>query len=167
MARKKRKATLPPSGDIGPDTEAQRDGAIYPVDTKTGARRKFREHVLDRLARRRGNKRALITKRQCAAGLALLEKYERTMLSPPPAWTRDFVDASPIPGDVNVARLVAQTRFERIHDVVPMPSRPVVFQVVCEGRSIRPGITTSALEAAMLIGLLREGLEAVAVEFSI
>ena len=141
-------------------------GALYQVDSETGARRKFREHVLQRMARPRGHKLALVTRRQCAAGMALLEKYERTQLSSPPAWSRDFVDAGPIPGDVNVARLEARERFEKVHAIVPMESRPVVFQVVCEGRSIGD-ITGSMSEARMLIGLLRDGLEAVATELSI
>ena len=165
--KKTKPPPLPPSGDTGPDTEAQRVGAQYQFDPATGAKRKFREHVLGRMARQRGNKLAMITGRQCAAGMALLEKYERTMLSAATAWTRDYVDASPIPGDVNVARLVAQARFEKINAIVPRESRPVVFQVVCEGRAIKGGITNSDKEAAMLLGMLRDGLEAVAKELSI
>ncbi len=158
---------LPSSGDTGPDTEAQRKGALYPVDPTTGAERKFREHILERMARPRGRKDALITRRQCAAGMALLDKYERTMLSSATSWTRDYVDTSPALGDVNVARLVAQSRFEKVHDIVPSESRPIVFQVVCKGRAIKGDITSSAREAAMLIGLLRAGLEAVAGKLSI
>ena len=168
MPRRKRKPlALPPSGDTGPNTEAQRAGAQYSVDPSTGACRQFREHVLGRMARPRGRHPALISRRQCAAGMALLDKYEGTMLSAATSWTRDYVDASPIPGDVNVARLVAQTRFEKINAIVPLESRPVVFQVVCEGRAIKGGITSSDKEAALLIGLLRDGLEAVALELSI
>ncbi len=165
--KKKKPSVLPPSGDTGPDTEAQRLGAEYPVDPTTGARRKFRLHVLLRMVKEEGRWPALISARQCAAGLALLKKYDLTKLSAPPAWTRDYVDASPKPGDVNVAKLVAQARFERINDIVPSESRPVVFQVVCEDRAIRGDITDSSVEAAMLLGLLRNGLDAVAMELSI
>ncbi len=166
MPKKRRKHQLPPSGDTGPDTEAQREGAEYSVDPDTGARRRFKTHILERMARSWGGHDALITVRQCRAGLKLLEKYELTKLSAPPAWTRDYVDASPKPGDVNIEKLLAEARYQKIENIVPHESRPVVFWVVIQRRAIGQ-ITRSCQEARMLIGLLRDGLNAVAVKFSI
>ena len=52
MAKHRRKPYLPPSGDTGPDTAAQRAGAVYLTDVEANGQqylRKRREHILDKI----------------------------------------------------------------------------------------------------------------------
>ena len=76
MAKRKRKPYLRPSGDTGPDTAAQRAGAVYPIDVEINGQqfvRKRREHILVKMMRPNRRRPPMISARQCAAGLKLFQ----------------------------------------------------------------------------------------------
>ena len=162
MAKRKRQPALPPSGDTGPDTAAQRAGAVYPIDTEVNGQqflRKRREHILDKMMRSNRKRPAMISARQCAAGLKLHERYLGTMRGPPSAFTRPYVDCAPNPAMVVLHQCEAVERYERLTSHIPRGMGKIVFAVCCEGRSIRPGVTRDKMEADSLCAQLQVALD--------
>lgn len=146
-------------GDIGPDTAAQRHGAQI-VEFNLGGsriRRKRRNHLLDRMQRR-----GTLNSRQVVAGIELLDRWEATWLSPPPAWTRDHVDSSPRPGDVNVAGLEAKRRYIELSQWIEREWRWLVQAVILHEKPIRPALTKSDDAAMAYRAALRRQLNRLA-----
>ncbi len=160
--KRKRQPYLPPSGDTGPDTAAQRAGAVYITDVEANGQqflRKRHEHILDKMARGNRRRSAMISDRQCAAGLKLHARYCETMRSPPSAFTRPYVDCAPNPAMVVLHQCEAVERLARLTRHIPRGMESIVFAVCCEGRSIRPGVTRDALEADSLCAQLQVALD--------
>ena len=161
MPRRKRKPhALPPQGDIGPDTPAQRAGAvILNVIEDSGAvfRRKRKDHPLEVMV-----VAGKISARQCAAGLKLHEAYCRTEMGPDSAFTRDFVDTSPNPSAVALAQTESITRFIAIFRHVPPAMKPVVWHVAINGKPLRAGFSRSGKEASGHCAQLQVALDLVA-----
>ncbi len=162
MAKRKHQPTLPPSGDTGPDTPAQRAGAAYITDIEINGQqflRKRREHILDKMARGNRKRSAMISARQCASGLELNKRYCETMRSPPSAFIRPYVDCAPNPALVVLHQLEAVERLVRLTRHIPHGMEPIVFAVCCEGRSIRPGVTRDRMRADSLCAQLQVALD--------
>ncbi len=170
MAKKRKRVTLLPQGDTGPDTPAQRAGAvILEVQEGGGAvfRRKRHDNHLIKMATGNGKRAAIITMRQAAAGMKLEEAWNATERSPGPAWTRVFVDCTPRPGDVDTAKLEAAGAYADLRMVIPRDCRRVVEAVCCAGYSIKPGLTNDTRRAGTLKYQLRRGLDILARELKI
>ena len=150
---------VPTQGDIGPDTPAQRRGAQI-IELPVGGgkvQRKRRSHLLDRM-HRRGD----LTRRQVAAGIEYLNRWEATWRTPPPAWTRDHVDKSPRPGDVSVASLEAKGHFLELSQWVERDARWIVNAVVLQEAPIRPTLTDNYEKGERIKARLREQLNRLA-----
>ncbi len=159
---KRRQPSLPPSGDTGPDTAAQRAGAVFITDIEINGQqfvRKRREHILDKMARGNRKRPAMISARQCASGLELNKRYCETMRSPPSAFTRPYVDCAPNAALVVLHQCEAIERYERLTRHIPRGMGKIVFAVCCEGRSIRPGVTRDKMRANRLCAQLRAALD--------
>lgn len=169
MAKRKRKPpSLPPHGDIGPDTKAQWDGAkLLPRREPNGQafRRKDRRHIVEIMAEGNRRRPAILSRRQSAAGMALVDLYDATRRSSSPPWTRVVVDSSPRPDDATVNQLQAQ--WELAHAVKAIPRHCLwIVQAVCrDNQSLRPGITSNVDRAKSYQPILREGLDALAEYF--
>ena len=161
MPRRKRKPlSLPPQGETGPDTAAQRAGAhigVYAEDSGAVFRRKRRDHPLEVLAA--NNK---ISSRQCAAGLRLHEAYCITEMGPDAAFTRDYVDTSPNPAAVALAQTERITRFVAIFRHVPAAMKGVVWHVAINGKQLRAGFSRDGKEASSHCAQLQVALDLVA-----
>jgi len=151
---------LPPQGDTGPDTPAQREGAvILNVTEDSGAvfRRKRRDHPLEVLAAN-----IKISARQCAAGLKLHEAYCKTQMGPDSAFTREFVDTSPDPAAVALAQTERIARFTALFRHVPAAMKGVVWHVALNGKQLRAGFSRDSKEAASHCAQLQVALDLVA-----
>lgn len=173
MARKSkraRKITMPKQGDTGPDTLAQRVGAVI-LETQEGGGavflRKRQDNHLLKMATPNGKRGAIINMRQAAAGMRLEELWNKTEFSPGPAWTRVYVDCTPKPGDVDTSKLEASGAYSDLRMVIPKDCRHVVEAVCCAGWSIRPGLTNDWRRATTLTYQLRRGLGVLARELKI
>lgn len=164
VKRKRRPYTPPPQGDPGPDTAAQRQGAVILEVIEGGQkwRRKRRDHILDIMARGTRRRPAMISRRQAAAGMELVDRFEATMTAPSPAWTRIFVDSSPRPGDVSVADLEAKARLAELTVLIPRHCKAVTYAICRDNHSIRPGFTNSPDRAQIWLKRLREALDILA-----
>ncbi len=170
MARRRKPAPLPQQGDTGPDTAAQRAGAVILNITEGGGavfRRKRRDDHLILMATGNGKRTAIITMRQAEAGIKLEEAWNATETSPGPAWTRVYVDCTPRPGDVNTHKLEASRVYADLRMVIPRDCRNVVEAVCCAGYSIKPGLTNDTRRAGTLKYQLRRGLDILARELRI
>ena len=163
MPRRKRKPQpLPPQGDTGPDTAAQREGSvILHVREDSGAvfRRKRWDHPLEVLVA--NNK---ISARQCAAGLKLHEAYCITEMGPDAAFTRDFVDNSPNPSAVALMQTERITKFVAIFRHVPEAMKSVVWHVAINGKQLRAGFSRDKMEESIHCAMLQVALDLVANE---
>lgn len=137
MARPRRRPSRPSQlaqGDTGPDTAAQRAGAVVlELQEDNGAvfRRKRRDHALE-IIQRRGD----ISARQMAAGLVLYAAAADTMRSPESAFSRVYVDASPQPDNVAIMQAERVGRLAAITQHIPRGCWPIV-EAVCV-RSVVP-----------------------------
>ena len=159
--KRAKKITMPKQGDIGPDTQAQRaDAVILEVQDGGGPVfcRKRRDNHLIKMATPNGKRGAIINMRQAAAGIKLEELWNKTELSPGPAWTRVYVDATPRPGDVDTNKLEASRAYSDLRMLIPRDCRHVVEAVCCAGYSIRNGLTRDPRRASTLTYRLRRGL---------
>ena len=173
MGRKSKRAkkiTMPKQGDTGPDTPAQRAGAVV-LEVQDGGGpvfcRKRRDNHLIKMATPNGKRCAIITMRQAAAGIKLEEAWNNTELSPGPAWTRVYVDCTPRPGDVDTNKLEASRAYSDLRMLIPKDCRHVVEAVCCAGYSIKPGLTNDTRRSATLKYRLRRGLGVLARELKI
>ena len=162
MPRRKRKPQpLPPQGDTGPDTAAQREGSvILHVREDSGAvfRRKRWDHPLEVLVA--NNK---ISARQCAAGLKLHEAYCITEMGPDSAFLRDYVDTSPNPSAVALMQTERITKFVAIFRHVPAAMKDVVWHVAINGKQLRAGgFSRNSREASGHCAQLQVALDLVA-----
>ncbi len=170
MVKNKRKPTLPPQGDTGPDTEAQRALAIIrTVVEKNGTRwqQKFNDCVISRMAQPNGSRAAMITPLHAAAGIQFLEAWLGTQLSGSPAWTRDYVQTSPNYGSVDAARLDAMAKWSRIRSLIPKDTRNLVDRVCCGETTITRIAHGDNRRIGRLKSRLRRGLGVLAKELGI
>ena len=137
MPKPRRRPSLPPQGDTGPNTPAQLKGAeIIEVVEDSGAvfRRKHTDHALEIMARE-----GEISVRQRDAGLKLHALYCCTEMSPDASFTRVYVDVSPNPSAVSVALAERQSRFAAISRYIPTVLKGVVDHVVLRGHILSEG----------------------------
>ena len=158
--KRKRKPYVPPiQGDTGPDTPAQRTGAVLVKETENGVTTQYlrRDHMVTQML-----KGGHLTARQAAAGIELADRWDDTMRSPDPSWTRIFVDSSPKPGDVNVAQLEAKARWQELSAHIPREARGVTVCVCCYNLAIRPHFTSNTRMVPILRHRLQNALDRVA-----
>ncbi len=159
--RNKRKPPLlPPQGDVGPNTAAQRKGAvILRVTEDSGAvfRRKRRDHALEIMA-----KSGKLSERQCAAGLKLHALYCATEMGPDAAFTRVYVDTSPNPAAVALAQTEKITRFIALFRHVPQALKGPVWHVAIKGHQLRAGYSRDGKDASMHQAQLQVALDILA-----
>lgn len=164
--QKRREPSLPPVGDVGPDTAAQRNGTVIVRESEpngTRYQRKRRDHMLTRMYGK-----GSVNKRQLAAGLELHDRYEQTMRSPELAWARGvYVDSTPKPGDISTAQLEAKARWTALSRHIPRDCRAIVMAVCIHETPIRPGFTRAVERARKYASDLRRALDAVANEMRI
>ena len=166
MPRRKRKTpSLPPYGDTGPDTEAQRAGTRIIRRTEANGQvlqRRDRRHIIEIMAQGTRRRPAMISARQSASGMKLVDTYEATELSGSPAWTKVQVDSTPRPDDATISKIHAQWELAQARKAIPRQCLAVVQAVCRDNVSIRPGLTKSPSRAKELLAVLREGLDAAA-----
>ncbi len=170
MAKHRKRVATPPQGDPGPDTAAQREGAVILAVQEGGGAvflRKRRDNHLLRMATGNGKRSAILTMRQAEAGMKLEEAWNATETSPGPAWTRVYVDCTPRPGDVSTHKLEAVGVYANLRMAIPRDCRKVVEAVCCAGLSIKPGLTNDTRRAGTLKYQLRRGLDILARELKI
>lgn len=152
-------------GDLGPDTPAAMDGAtIHEIarDGRSPVRRKFRDHLLEKMARPRKydgkHVDPLITDRQKRAGLEIHDAWCETELRP--EQTGVYVDVVP---DFDAITLRAVERIVAFSDIskhIPKASWGVVYQVCIAQVPVYHGVTTAQGEERL--AYLRSGLDVVA-----
>ena len=160
MAKRKRKPILPPQGDTGPNTAAQRAGAvILNVTEDSGAvfRRKRRDHALEIMA-----STGKISDRQCAAGLRLHELWCRTEMTGDAPFTKCYVDNSPNPSAVVAAQIERVAAFTALSKHIPAALRGPVEHVAIRGRLLRSGYSRDSKAASMHCAQLQVALDILA-----
>ena len=142
-----KKTTLPPQGDIGPNTPAQRKGAvILNVTEDSGAvfRRKRRDHALEIMAAS-----GKLSERQCAAGLRLHTLWCRTEMTGDAPFTKAYVDTSPNPSAVVAAQIERVAAFIAVARHIPAALRGPVEHVALKGKLLRDGYSRDGKDASM------------------
>ena len=160
MAKRKREPTLPPQGDTGPDTAAQRAGTVILVvteDSGTVFRRKRRDHALEIMA-----DSGRISDRQCAAGLELHELWCKTEMTGDAPFTKAYVDNSPNPSAVVAAQIERVTKFTALSKHIPAALRGPVEHVAIKGRLLRSGYSLDSKDASMHCAQLQVALDILA-----
>lgn len=158
------------TGDIGPDTPAQRQGRIIeaadwacPETGKrmnpNGIRRARKIDLIESYYRRSTN--PLIDARQFKAAQALRNAYEQTQKSAP-AIKKVQVDTTPKP-DANVAIMIDRiSGYHSISKLIPSECMAVIDTVVMQNRAIGSHPAYKAWNHAKGVDLLRQGLDAIA-----
>ena len=167
MARRKTKPDKPSfTGDVGPETEAAMAGAtIEPLERegRSTVRRKYRDHLLETLAKPRTYRGAVcppqITARQRNAGIILFEAWCATETTPEKGGV--YVDASPDWAAVILGRIERTWAFANISRGIPGDCEDVVKRAVLMQIHPHEG-TTSPSEARRAMDRLRRGLDALA-----
>lgn len=164
MARKRNKP-IAPVGDIGPETEAALAGCIVRTVSepgKTPTRRKYRDHLLEHMARPRQyrgeTKPPQITGRQRDAGIALHDAWCETERRP--AQSGVVVDVTPDWDGIILQQVERTWAYSRVSALIPRECRDVVAMVVHQ--QIPVGHDAGPRTAEMRLELLRIGLTAVA-----
>ena len=160
MPRARRKPADFQTTDTGPDTPAQRHGAVYevPKDAPPGYKRKGRQHPLEAMA-----ERGLISGVLRDKGLRALELYERTQLSP--GWLQERVDKSADPSAVAVMMVAAAFDYAEAVRDIPDIARPTFNKVVENGQSIMVAAEDAAtvIEGVWRVRWLRIALDSLRV----
>ena len=161
MAKRRRKPyTPPPQGDTGPDTAAQRRGAIiinFREDNGTVYRRKRRDHALE-IYLRAGK----LSARQAAAGMELLERHCMTELSAESAFSRIHVDSSPDPARVALVQAQRLTAFAELSKHIPRGCRGPVEHVCIRGRVLSDGYSRDEKDESSHLAILAVALDILA-----
>ena len=161
MPRARRQPSLPPIGDIGPETPAAMAGCEVRYTRENGkapARSKFRDHLLAHLAKdRKYWKRvqpAWITGRQRDAGLALHDAWCETERGKGPI--KEYVQTSPDWAAIALQNAERIWQFSDVTTHLPRHCRDIVVQVCIQ--QIEPDGADKAERMADLC----EGLTAIA-----
>ena len=162
MSRRKykRSVTLPPQGDIGPDTKAQRAGSVVlnvTADSGTVFRRKRRDHALEIMA-----STGKISDRQCAAGLRLHDLWCLTEMTGDAPFTKVYVDSSLNPSAVVTAQIERVAAFTALSKHIPAALRGPVEHVAIKGRLLRSGYSRDSKDASMHCAQLQVALDILA-----
>ena len=167
--KKKRPVTLPPHGDIGPDTPAQRAGAVYLVDVLPSGQkiqRKRRLHALEIMAasehQNGKRKKAEISARQCAAGLRLHDLWCLTEMTGDAPFTKVYVDTSPNPSAVVAAQIERVAAFTALSRHIPTVLRGPVEHVAIKSRQLRDGYSRDGKDASEHCAQLQAALDILA-----
>ncbi len=144
-----------------------KDAKIHHIREDSGAvfRRKSRRHALEIMAAK-----GEISRRQRDAGLKLHEVFCMTELSPPSAFTRDFIDANPQPGAATAAKADRVSRFNAKARHVPKECQRVVQHTVIEGKRLRcrrGPLSRDSYQAAAHRALLHKALDILADQFGV
>lgn len=161
-AKRKRPYRPPVQGDIGPDTKAQRKGAVvtyFREDNGLEYRRRRRDHALEIM-----RSAATISARQCAAGLKLHELWCITEMTGDAPFTKVYVDTSPNPAAVAVAQAERLAAFVALSKHIPAALRGPVDHVAIKGRQLRDGYSRDSKDASSHAAQLQVGLDILANE---
>jgi hypothetical protein len=145
------------TSDTGPDTSAQKFGAIYkaPEGGRPGDKRKTKQHPLERMA-----SHGAITDQQKEAGIAVLNLYERAL--PSGGGLSEFVERSMDCGAVAALTCEAGMRYAKaVRFVSSGPMTAVFSHVVLDGLPLIQfkGCRTSHAERQRKTRLLRVALD--------
>lgn len=106
-------------------------------------------------------KKGLISRAECTAGLRISKAWEKTQTSPSKDLSEDRVDTSrTVAGAEN--GLDAMRSFQNLMRVLPGDARSVCHHVCCTGRFLRDGFSRNNREMAVHVETLRMGLAVVA-----
>ena len=167
MPRRARKPyTPPPQGDIGPDTAAQRAGAVILTireDNGAAFRRKRRDHALDIMYAA-----GKLTDRQHKAGMILFDAHCETQLSPASAFTKEPVDSTPDFSALILRAAERSAKFGRLYYAIPAAMRgPVSHVAVCglqlmAGNEVKPPYSADWRAEQSHRAMLQVGLDILA-----
>lgn len=162
MAKAKPGASL---GDVGPETPAAMAGAevrTHQDEGKAPVRRKFRDHLLENMARPRKYKDEmkppLISGRQKDAGIRLFEAWCNTIRSPAQSYI--YVQSTPDWGEVALGSVKRIWELQDVSKFIPDECRDVVLCVCVQQIPVYHGAT--AQQGRDRLDMLKAGLDAIA-----
>ncbi len=157
-------------GDPGPQTAAQMvNRRIVEIIAENGAvfQRKVKDSHIAALAAENGNRGAMITPRQAAAGIMYEDAALNTQLSGEVVWSKVFVDCNSRFGDMNPAKIDAMTNLRTIEAMIPRDVRQVVRRVCLDEESVTRIGRGNDRRIGKLKTQLRRGLGALAKELGL